>query len=590
MNTLPDTTRHSHPHPRGRYMTKLACAVLLLGVLNSQSVASSIPWKTSQFELSVDSKDLKDVLRNMGASQNVATWISPQVVGSVSGRFSMSPQRFLETMAASFGIMWYFDGNILYVYGANESKNANFAMNYATPDALRRTLNNLHITDSRYPLRVDPATRFIAVSGPPRYVEQVIEVAQTIDKGSKTKNGSEVRVFPLRYAWAADHKVQMDGNSTVIPGVARTLSEVYGRSKSQGGGMDMQKVTGNYAAPQAISPGADSGSSNTVTSPKPGSFAAWISNNSNSSSTAQMVKSPLPNGQMAGNNAPGRGEGGNSDEGGIDGPFIQADPRTNSIIIRDIPDRMDAYEELIKTLDVKPKVIEISATIIDIDTDALQELGINWATDSSSITTTANTGTSAISTVTTTTTALTGGGTFTALIGGAGKYLLTRLSALQQKSEARVIESPKVVTLDNVEALMNNKQTMYIQVSGYQAAQLYSIAAGVSLRVLPSVVQDNPGQPGKMKLTVNINDGQLTSQTVNSIPVVSNSEIDTQALIEEGQSLLIAGYSVRSDSKSSSGIPVLSNIPVIGNLFKYEQNEGKHQQRLFLLTPRLISQ
>ncbi|PMX31235.1 EscC/YscC/HrcC family type III secretion system outer membrane ring protein, partial [Pseudomonas sp. FW301-21B01] len=80
------------------------------------------------------------------------------------------------------------------------------------------------------------------------------------------------------------------------------------------------------------------------------------------------------------------------------------------------------------------------------------------------------------------------GGVLTAVIGGTGRYLLTRISAMQQTDQARITASPKVETLDNVEALMDNKQTFYVQVAGYQSADLYSVSAGVSLRVLPSIV------------------------------------------------------------------------------------------------------
>ena len=71
--------------------------------------------------------------------------------------------------------------------------------------------------------------------------------------------------------------------------------------------------------------------------------------------------------------------------------------------------------------------------------------------------------------------------------------------------------------------------------------------------------------------------------------IVSNSEIDTQAMIREGESLLIAGYSVEQDSKQNSGVPWLSSLPVVGNMFKYKQDQKQKFQRLFLLTPRIIN-
>jgi type III secretion protein C len=71
--------------------------------------------------------------------------------------------------------------------------------------------------------------------------------------------------------------------------------------------------------------------------------------------------------------------------------------------------------------------------------------------------------------------------------------------------------------------------------------------------------------------------------------VVSNSTIDTQALINEGESLLIAGYSVTQDDNTETAVPGLSRLPVIGDMFRYRKHEGQHYQRMFLLTPRVLS-
>ena len=109
----------------------------------------------------------------------------------------------------------------------------------------------------------------------------------------------------------------------------------------------------------------------------------------------------------------------------------------------------------------------------------------------------------------------------------------------------------------------------------------------MALRVLPRIVSDK-GNP-QIRLDVHIEDGNLTGSNVGNLPIVSKSTIDTQALIDQGQSLLIAGYTVDQDDRSESGIPVLSKIPVIGSLFRFKHHQGQKFQRLFLLTPRVVS-
>ena len=101
----------------------LCAALVAAGALASPlpAHAERVAWQGTRFEYVADHKDLKDVLRDFGASQHVMTWISPHVEGTVSGRFNAAPQRFLDQMAESFGVLWYYDGSVLRIYGGARS-------------------------------------------------------------------------------------------------------------------------------------------------------------------------------------------------------------------------------------------------------------------------------------------------------------------------------------------------------------------------------------------------------------------------------------------------------------------------------------
>jgi type III secretion protein C len=172
------------------------------------------------------------------------------------------------------------------------------------------------------------------------------------------------------------------------------------------------------------------------------------------------------------------------------------------------------------------------------------------------------------------------------VLGNAGRYLLARVNALQESNLAKIDASPKVATLDNVEAVMDHKTRFFVRVSGYTAADLYSISTGVSLRVLPMVVEENGQQ--QIKLKVNIEDGTVTSQQVDNIPIITTSTINTESFVNQGESLLIAGYRVDSSTNGETGIPLLSKIPFLGALFRYRSHENSHMERLFLLSPRIL--
>jgi type III secretion protein C len=263
---------------------------------------------------------------------------------------------------------------------------------------------------------------------------------------------------------------------------------------------------------------------------------------------------------------------------------------------------MDQYPSLIARLDVKPQLIEIEAHILQVEDDALSQLGVNWTAHNSHIDLQTGNGTGAQNTYTGTlapgfgATTVAGGVTaaaapaglaLTTVLGNSGRYLLANIEALQQDNRAKVEASPKVATLDNVEADMADQTQFFVRVSGYTSADLYSVQTGVSLRVLPMVVEEDGHT--RIKLDVSIQDGQLTGQQVDNIPVISNSTINTSAFVNEGEALLVAGYRTRNQSVSNSGVPVLSKIPVLGNLFKSTEQSDSKMERLFLVTPHIIA-
>ncbi|VWB88827.1 type III secretion system outer membrane ring subunit SctC [Burkholderia lata] len=595
---------------RGLRLTVLACALLAsvtLGLRNAH--ARPIPWKAGNFQYVADHKDLKEVLRDLGASENIMTWISPQVDGTVTGRFDETPQRFLDRMADSFGFIWYYDGSVLRVSGPNEAKSATIGLQHASASDLRRAFVRLGISDRRFPVLYDDETGTAIVSGPPRMVELATDVARLIDRGVERADAPQIRTFPLHYAWATDRTMTINGQSVVVPGVASVLRSMYPDST-------IGSVAGSQTMPRAdaykmhsLDPsggGARASGAGTIPS-LPGLYGGGTTDR------RLAQNPPLPGGSPpSGSQPPGlpsdsmlvdTGQpGANAAAHGSD-PVIQPDSRNNAILIRAREDVMPAFEKLIMSLDRKPGVIEIDASIIEISETGLKELGVDWRLHSSHFDLETGNGQSAQAgypgsinpqgfsnpsdATTASVLATPQGAVLTAVIGGAGRYLLSRISALEQKDNARITASPKVATLDNIEAVMDNKQTFYVPVQGYQSGDLYSVSAGVSLRVLPSIVEGPSNS--EIRLDVHIEDGQLTSQTVGQLPVISNSTIDTQALIQEGQSLLIAGYSVDQDDRSTSGVPGLSSLPLIGGLFKFKHHQGQKFQRLFLLTPHVVS-
>lgn len=590
---------------------------LLCSLASLSADAAPIRWRSTEIQYAAEGKDVKDVLRDLAASQNIAANVAPGVSGAVSGKMKMSPQRFLDTLAASFGFVWYYDGTVLYVTPASDMKSTLVKLDHANTGDLRDLLEQMKVADPRYPMTYNAQQRTALVAGPPRYVELVTSVAERLDENSARTGGTQIRVFSLKHAWAADRDVNVDGTTVSMPGVASLLNRMYhpgdGKRASQttvgkpisraapmtdlGGGRGgvpplpplppylQAAQPGDGAGMPAGSPGGQGGD------PRAGGmFAAAIAN---------PGAGRAPGGGMPDANGVPGGAGDAADL-----PVIQADPRTNSILVRDVPEHMAQYPDLIALLDVKPRLIEIEARIIEIDEGALKQLGVDWRAHNSHFDLQTGTGLTSQNSYANGTLNPTFGSislagndsvgvpasplglSLTAVLGDAGRYLLARIDALESSNQARTDASPKVTTLDNVEAVMDNKKQFFVRVAGYTSADLYSISTGVSLRVLPMVVEE--GGRTQIKLDVRIVDGELSQQRVDNIPVIVSNEINTQAFIEQGQALLIAGYKVDARSSTQSGVPVLSKLPLLGALFRSTDKQDSHSERLFLVTPRVI--
>lgn len=127
------------------------------------------------------------------------------------------------------------------------------------------------------------------------------------------------------------------------------------------------------------------------------------------------------------------------------------------------------------------------------------------------------------------------------------------------------MSSPQVVTLSNVEALFDNSQTFFVRVAGRNEVDLFNVSAGTQLRVTPHVFRD--AAQTRIKLLVNVEDGNISNRQVDQIPVVERSTVNTQALIAEGESLLIGGM-IREITNGVDKVPGLGHVPVLGAAFR----------------------
>lgn len=553
-----------------RAARKPGAAALLASLMAAGPLqAATLTWNTKPFSIVANEKPLPDFLRELAASQGTTAVVDPKVGGVISGKFLASAQAILNSICATNGLTWYHDGSFLFIELAGDARTEVMSISGGSGARIAETLNRLRIADARYPLTLSEREGTLYVSGPRRYVEMVRQAVKLSDQRAVMSNYAEVRMFPLRFAWAADFTVTRAGREFTVPGVVNVLRSLHpASSASVGGGAG--GVAGKANMPFKVGP-------NRVLRLAGGE-------------SVNVPKIELGGAQAADNDEPAVAFSASGDL-----PQFHADARLNAVMVRDLPERMAQHARLIESMDARPLLIELELTIMDISSDSLDSLGVDWRVHGRRADFQSGTGTGTPLTFggASTEAGQTGrtppaGGVFTATIGHeARNFLLTRVNALSKRGDANFIARPRVLTLNNVEANLENLNELHVRVQGFQDAGLFSITAGTALRITPMMI-DEGAERGVM-MSINIQDADLSPTSVDAIPIVRRRAVNTQALVEEGTSLLIAGYSSEEKSTVTSGVPGLSRVPVIGKLFQHTEKKRVNMERFYMLTPRLVA-
>lgn len=577
------------------FVASLLLSVSLFTALAQPARAADLRWRNRPFTIVANGKRITDFIRELASSQGVTAIVDPKIDGTISGRFSGSPQQTLDTVCSTYGLTWYYDGSFLYVDPADQSQTQVMPIPPNSSNAISQALQTMQVVDKRFALVLNDRANSVYVSGPRRYVELVRQTIGTVGDPASNGQNADIRAFRLKYGWAADFTINRSGKEVVIPGVATMMRRLFGKT---------------------------SGASASTAGASLGQATRQVKLGSGQTIDVPRIEFPQIGGGAHSSGYGGSGGlgGGSSllhDAGGGDTlPEIEADPAINAVLVRDLPENMHRYQALIDQLDVRPRIVEINVTVIDINENSLDSLGIDWRLHTTHGDIQIGNGQNPLNGNTqyngsgnppltfgtgTTEEGQTGifmptGIALTASIGGALRnYLLTRINALQQNGQAELHSKPKVLALDNTEAILENLTQFYVQVQGFQDSSLYSVTTGTSIKVTPMIVDDTTRDASgtnaqSVMMSIDIEDGNVVpNQSVSNIPVIQQRNIVTKTMIDEGKSLLIAGFNDDTTQIGKSGVPWLSDIPLLGNLFKYTDKTGQHWERFYLLTPRLVS-
>ena len=286
---------------------------------------------------------------------------------------------------------------------------------------------------------------------------------------------------------------------------------------------------------------------------------------------------------------------------------VQVDTRTNTLIVRDLPDRLTTAAELIKSLDRPQPQVEIEARIVQSTKDFARQIGVEWGFNGRVDPALGNT----------TGLAFPNNGSLTGRVGGAqgppggtstdtGVSLRTEdpatsaigialgavngalnldlvLSQLESTGRGRVLSTPRVSTQNNTEAEMTQGQEIPIQTVANNTVTVTFKPAALTLRVTPQITASNT-----VILRVFLENASPDfSRAVNGIPPIDTQRAVTTVLVADGETTVIGGIYLSREQATSDRVPALHRIPLLGWLFKRDQNLDLSQELLIFITPRI---
>jgi len=288
---------------------------------------------------------------------------------------------------------------------------------------------------------------------------------------------------------------------------------------------------------------------------------------------------------------------------------VAIDSRTNTLMITDTPDRIEAIQKLVLDLDRPVRQVQIESRIVVASSDFSHELGVRF-------------GVSALHdqrNILGMSGSLSGADairdeqdvTATGLLGNQGRYnvnlpgspsagsigvsflagnvlLDLELSALEAEGDGEVISTPRVVTANQSEAfIQQGVEIPYEQAASSGATAVQFKEAVLELRVTPLITPDN-----RIQLELEIKQdtvGEIyETGRGGSVPSIDTRELSTSVLVNNGETVVLGGIFQDERQRNEDRVPYLSSIPGIGNLFKRRSNQTKKRELLIFVTPTIV--
>ncbi|MCL4872918.1 type IV pilus secretin PilQ [bacterium] len=308
---------------------------------------------------------------------------------------------------------------------------------------------------------------------------------------------------------------------------------------------------------------------------------------------------------------------------------VTTDKRTNTLVIRDIRKGIDAARNVVTKLDTPIPQVLIEARIVEASSSFARDLGIQWGVDYSAgnknqfnmLGSSTSFGSAALSPNRNITAIVEDGGAYpiekkewparpgvsnyavnlpaTGTAGPLGAFgfmfgkiganpliLDLRLTAGESQGQLKTISRPRVTTLDNREAKIEQGESIPFETTSAAGTATTFIDANLSLTVTPHITPD-----GSVLMRIKASRNSIgTFRTSGGQPSINKKEATTDVLVKDGETTVIGGIVITDKNNSERGIPFLKDIPVLGWLFKAKSVADTQTELLIFITPKILKE
>ncbi|NWC63548.1 type IV pilus secretin PilQ [Cedecea sp. P7760] len=265
---------------------------------------------------------------------------------------------------------------------------------------------------------------------------------------------------------------------------------------------------------------------------------------------------------------------------------ITVDKRTNRLVVRDNKQAQKRIASWVADMDVSMGQVELSAHIVTINQEKLRELGVKWSAP-------AGEAEARLHQATTVSSQLAVNAATTTLgfnIGRInGRMLELELSALEQQQQLDIIASPRLLVAHQQAASIKQGTEIPYQVSNgkNEATSVEFKEAVLGMEVTPTI-----SHHGTIRLQLRISQnmpGRSIQHADGEALAIDKQEIETQVEVKDGETLALGGIFQQQNNRTLDSVPVLGNIPLIGQLFRYDGKKRQRRELVVFITPRLIA-